>query len=122
MLQASSETEKKETPEPAKAAQLKRKGSYKRTLSSNTQIPKTIVPNRDIAENLVQEGRKLIPIRAPTAFEMVNRSRPKNHVRRRLPSETKTTGFVKLSHKDSPSMQTSQYSGLTKFINICKVM
>lgn len=51
-LQASSEIEKRQLFEPPKFAQMERKGSYKRTLSTTLQNPRTGVPKREILQRI----------------------------------------------------------------------
>lgn len=84
--------------------QTERKRSYKRSLSSNLQSQRTSAQEGNIAEDQIQEGSEFIPVRPPTVFEVVNRSRPEDWLCCRLPSEFKGTSpeYVALSPRASP--------------------
>ncbi|KAI8008298.1 IQ domain-containing protein IQM3 [Camellia lanceoleosa] len=124
-LQASSETEQKETPESAKTAQPERRGSYKRTLSGNIQSPKTRVPKREILQRI--ESKKeasSYQLGHQLSLKWSTGAGPRIGCVADYPEKLRTQAleFVNLSPKESSTVQASQHAGLTKFTTLCKMM
>ncbi|CAL5343185.1 unnamed protein product [Camellia sinensis] len=124
-LQASSETKQKETPEPAKTAQPERRGSYKRTLSSNIQSPKTRVPKREILQRI--ESKKeasSYQLGHQLSLKWSTGAGPRIGCVADYPEKLRMQAleFVNLSPKESSTVQASQHAGLTKFTTLCKMM
>ncbi|PSS04973.1 IQ domain-containing protein [Actinidia chinensis var. chinensis] len=123
VLQASCETEQKETPEPAKPAQPERRGSYKRSFSSNIHSPKATVPKREILQRI--ESKKEVcsyQLGHQLSLKWSTGAGPRIGCVADYPQKLRVHAleFVDLSHRDT--IPTSQPNGLTKFTSLCKVM
>ncbi|GFS43018.1 IQ calmodulin-binding motif family protein [Actinidia rufa] len=123
MLQASCETEQKETPEPFKPAQPERRGSYKRSFSSNIHSPKATVPKREILQRI--ESKKeasSYQLGHQLSFKWSTGAGPRIGCLADYPQKLRMHALeiVDLSPRDIT--QTSQPNGLTKFTSLCKVM
>ena len=123
MLQASCETEQKETPEPFKPAQPERRGSYKRSFSSNIHSPKATVPKREILQRI--ESKKEVcsyQLGHQLSLKWSTGAGPRIGCVADYPQKLRVHAleFVDLSPRDT--IPTSQPNGLTKFTSLCKVM